>query len=265
MADTVRESACAGRFYPADGEALREAVEAYLEAGGGSSGVERPRAVVAPHAGYPYSGPVAGEAFSALSVRVGEVERVLMVGPSHFVDVPSGLAAPTQEAFATPLGEVDVDTTVLEELVDAGLASYADGPHEREHSLETHLPFLQEELGEFEIVPLVTGRGAEAAVRQVVEELVDGSTVVSVSTDLSHYLDYESARRVDDETRRAVESLDSEAIEDRQACGHTALRGVLDWADDDGYEVETLAMANSGDTAGGRDEVVGYGAWAIGT
>lgn len=264
MNESVREPACAGRFYPADETALREAVEAYLEDASGGGEIGRPRAVIAPHAGYPYSGPIAGEAFAALGSLRETVDRVVLVGPSHFVRVSSGLAVPTREIFETPLGRVRVETGVLDELVEEGVAAYADGPHEREHSLETHLPFLQEMLGDFAIVPVVTGSGAEPAVARLFDEVVDASTVVSVSSDLSHYLDYDSARRVDDTTREAVEAFEPDAIDDRQACGHTAVRGLLDWADASGFGVETLAMANSGDTAGGRDEVVGYGAWAFG-
>jgi len=225
---------------------------------------EPPRAVIAPHAGYIYSGAVAGHAFEAARCRRGEIDRVVLIGPSHFVPV-EGLTVSSHDAYRTPLGTIDVDAAAVGDLLERGLVVESDHAHRREHSLETHLPFVQEVFGEgVEIVPVVTGSGAGRDVARLLEAVAaGGETFVSVSSDLSHYLDYESAREVDAETRDAIEQLDSDAIEDRGACGHTAIRGLLRAADERGLEVETLTMCNSGDTAGDRSEVVGYGAWSF--
>jgi len=266
MADTMtndtREPACPGRFYPAAPEALRGEVSGYLEAADVDPD-RPPRAIIAPHAGYPFSGGVAGHAFAALAPWADAIERVLLIGPSHFVEI-DGLVAAPQTHFATPLGSTPVARDVVETLVDDGLVDLDSTPHAREHSLETHLPFLQHLTDGFDILPVVTGRDVDDRVaRLVASALADADTVVSVSSDLSHYLDSPTARRVDDETREAIEHLRPEAIDDDQACGNTAIRGLLRVARDGGMAVETLAMANSGDTAGDKHRVVGYGAWAL--
>lgn len=257
----ARQPAAAGRFYPKDEEALGEMVRDYL-AGSSSELERRPRAVIAPHAGYVFSGAVAGAAFGALKPWADTIERVVLIGPSHFTPV-SGLVVDNHAGFETPLGEVPVDAEAVEALVDDELVEVAEEPHRREHSLETHLPFLQQLLGDFTIVPIVTGSGDGRRVAEVIERFDDEETLISVSSDLSHYHDYESARQIDEKTRRAIEALDPESLEDEQACGHTAIRGVLRVGRRSDLSVETLEICNSGDTAGDRDRVVGYGAWAL--
>ncbi|MFB6264577.1 MAG: AmmeMemoRadiSam system protein B [Bradymonadaceae bacterium] len=258
---TVREPACAGRFYPAESGSLRRQVEGHLDddadAPDGSA-----RAVIAPHAGYRFSGPTAGRAFGWLAAAGIEPERVLLVGPSHFERF-EGLAVPSHDAWSTPLGPVDVDRRAVQSLSKRDGVAVDDTPHRREHSLETHLPFLQVLFDDPAIVPIVTGRAPARAVAAAIEEATDDATVVSISSDLSHYLDYETAREIDDETRRAIEDLSPESIDERQACGSLAIRGWLLRASAEDCRVETLDMRNSGDTAGGRDEVVGYGAWGF--
>ena len=262
MTTDTRQPACPGRFYPADAATLREEVNTYLD-GAESTDGRRPKAVIAPHAGYPFSGAVAGHAFAPLAPWAGDIDRVLLIGPSHFVEV-AGLAAASHTHFATPLGTSPVDRTVVETLVDDGLVAIDDTPHAREHSLETHLPFVQELFDATAIVPVVTGQNVDDRVARLVETaLADDGTIVSVSSDLSHFLDYETARTVDDETREAIESLTPEAIDDRQACGNTSIRGLLQVAREREMDVETLAMCNSGDTGGDKSRVVGYGAWAF--
>ncbi len=264
METDVREPACPGRFYPAAPDALRQELAEHLpDADGRGRPERRPKAVIAPHAGYPFSGAVAGHAFATLAPFADTIDRILAIGPSHFVPV-DGLAAPTHAHFATPLGEIPVDRDAVDTLRGDGLLGLADPPHAREHSLETHLPFLQQVAGEFSLVPVVTGRETDGRVAELLETVGDdASTVVSISSDLSHYLDYETARRVDDETRRAIEDLAADELDDRQACGHTAIRGLLRVARQREMRVETLEMCNSGDTAGDTSEVVGYGAWAF--
>jgi AmmeMemoRadiSam system protein B len=265
METNVREPSCPGRFYPAAPDVLRDEVADYLEAPDEDSAVDgRPKAVIAPHAGYPFSGPIAGRAFGSLSPVGDSIERALLVGPSHFVEV-DGLAAPSHTHFATPLGELPVDRDAVETLRADGLVTIHDEPHGREHALETHLPFLQQVAGDVSIVPVVTGRNVDNRVARLLETVwEDEATVVSISSDLSHYLDYETARRVDDETREAIERLAPAEIDDRQACGNTSIRGLLQVAGGRDMDVETLGMCNSGDTGGDKSKVVGYGAWAFG-
>lgn len=257
----IRQPACAGRFYSADETELRGDVERFLTR---PDQEPAPRAVIAPHAGYPFSGPVAGQSFGALSAQKASVERVVVVGPSHFVGF-EGLSVSPHDVFRTPLGDVPVDTDEVGALIDDGLARASEEPHSREHSLETHLPFLQCIFDDFSIVPVVTGRAEGNAVARVLERYWDDeSTVISVSSDLSHFLDYEQARDVDEKTAERIEHLQPDEIGPDQACGFVAVRGLLELAAAHGLSVERLTLCNSGDTAGDKDRVVGYGAWTIG-
>lgn len=257
----IREPACAGRFYPSSPDDLRADVERFL------TEVEQdapPRAVIAPHAGYAFSGPVAGQSFGALIARETPVERAVVIGPSHYVGF-EGLSVSPHEAFRTPLGDVDVDTQATSALVDDGLARFSEEPHAQEHSLETHLPFLQSIYQDLRIVPVVTGRAEGGAVARVLERFWgDEGTIISVSSDLSHFHTYEEARDIDAETAEHIEGLQPERIGPDRACGYVAVRGLLEFAAAHGLSVERLALCNSGDTAGDRDRVVGYGSWTFG-
>jgi AmmeMemoRadiSam system protein B len=261
-ARAVRPPAVAGLFYPADPRRLAADVEGYLRAGAVADGPP-PKALVAPHAGYAYSGPVAGSAFRTLASVAARLRRVVLLGPSHFVPV-AGLALPVWERFATPLGEVAVDPAGRAALSGLPQVATDDRPHAREHALEVELPFLQRALGDFSLVPLVVGEASPALVAEVLERLWGGDeTLVVVSTDLSHYLDYAAARRRDERTARAVGALDETAIGDADACGRQPLRGLLVAARRHGLAARRLDLRNSGDTAGRRDAVVGYGAFAF--
>lgn len=261
----LRPPAVAGLFYPDDPRALAAGVRGYLAAARGAAGAAgavavRPRAIVAPHAGYAYSGPVAGSAFASLTGATW-VRRVLLLGPSHYVPF-EGLALPDAEVFLTPLGEVPLDATGVAVLSGLPQVSRLDAAHRREHALEVELPFLQLLLPELSIVPLVVGEASVEEVAQVVARLaaLDGTLVV-VSTDLSHYLDYATARRQDAATSAAIEEGAWERIGDADACGARPLRGLLAWALDEKLALRCLDLRNSGDTAGPRDRVVGYGAY----
>jgi hypothetical protein len=257
----IRKPACAGRFYAASERELRDDVERFLDDADPTSAS---RAVIAPHAGYVFSGPTAGQSFAALRDRAASIERVVVVGPSHFVGF-EGLSVSPHDAFRTPLGEVSVDTEATSMLVEDGLARFSEEPHEREHSLETHLPFLQIVLDELEIVPVVTGRAEGAEVARLLERFWDDEgTAFSISSDLSHFHSYDEAREIDSETAERIENLEHDAIGPDRACGYVAVRGLLELASAHGLSVERLALCNSGDTAGDRDRVVGYGAWAVG-
>ncbi len=258
---SIRPAAVAGRFYPADPIELRRQIHTYTASG--EPAPSRPKALIAPHAGYIFSGPIAGRAYARLGQVPGEIERVILLGPAHYVPV-RGMALPQAEAFATPLGIVPVDTRAARALADLPQVITSDRPHAPEHGLEVHLPFLQQALGAFELVPLVVGDASDEEVEEVLERLWDGpQTLVVISTDLSHYLDYASARRLDAATAAAIEALRPEAIGPEQACGRIPLGGLLRLARRKGMDIERLDLRNSGDTAGPRDQVVGYGAWAL--
>jgi MEMO1 family protein len=257
----IRSAAVAGRFYAADKGALDDAVRAHLRCGDAKGKV--PKAVIAPHAGYMYSGDVAGHAFAPLAQAAERVRRVVVIGPSHHVGF-EGLAISSAEAFETPLGAVPVDGRARRELLDSDLVGAFDKAHANEHSLETHLPFLQQVLGAFEIVPVVTGRSDGEHVARLLEAVWgDDETFISISSDLSHFHPYEEARRIDARTCEAIEQMRPEAITREQACGRTSIQGLLVAAGRRGLSADTLDLRNSGDTAGPKDQVVGYGAWAF--
>lgn len=259
----TRAPAVAGTFYPADAVELRHAVTALLaEATPRADGLPV-RALVAPHAGYVYSGAVAASAYAALDPQDG-FRRVVLLGPSHRLAF-AGLALPSHHAFRTPLGDVPVDGTVVATLADLPQVRVLDAAHDREHGLEVQLPFLQIALGPpVSIVPIVVGDAAAADVDAVIERLwTHPATLVVVSTDLSHYHDYDTACRLDAATSQAIEALRDEDLGDGSACGRMPLAGLLRVARRRGLAARTLDLRNSGDTAGPRDRVVGYGAYAL--
>ena len=244
---SVRRPAVAGSFYPDDPEELAAEVSRLLAQ---APAREPAKAIVAPHAGYVYSGPIAASAFRCLSPAV---RRVVLLGPSHFVRL-RGFAAARADAFETPLGRVPLD-------VPADLPRN-DAAHAREHSLEVEVPFLQRRLGDFRLVPLAVGDVQPAEVADALADLWGGAeTAIVVSSDLSHYLPYAEARKVDVETARRIERL--VPVPENAACGAAPLNGFLFEAARRGMRGELLDLRNSGDTAGGRGRVVGYGAFAF--
>lgn len=258
----AREPAVAGMFYPEDPAALRRTVQGYLDAADARPGAA-PKAIVVPHAGYVYSGPIAASAYARLLPRRGEITRVILLGPSHRVPF-QGLARTGVERFLTPLGGVTVDPEAYALLDDLPQVRLFEAPFEGEHCLEVQLPFLQACLDDFRIVPFVVGDAETEEVAQVIERLWGGDeTLILVSSDLSHYLDYDSARSSDVQTSRAIEALEPNAIGHHQACGCMPLRGLLRAAQRRGLQARTLDLRSSGDTAGPRSRVVGYGAYAF--
>jgi hypothetical protein len=261
----ARSPAVAGSFYPADPDELSAEVHRILAAAAPADpGDTVPKALIAPHAGYVYSGPVAASAYAHLAGARGVVTRVVLLGPAHRVYV-RGLAAPSDDAFATPLGLVRLDRELLDRAQALPQVELLDAAHTAEHSLEVHLPFLQTLLDDFTLAPLVVGDATPEAVREVLERLWGGSeTLIAVSTDLSHYEDYATACRLDAATNRAIESLDPDAIGSAGACGRVPVQGLLLEAKRRGLRVRGVDLRNSGDTAGPRDRVVGYGAYVVG-
>jgi MEMO1 family protein len=256
-----RAPAVAGLFYPRSAETLSRTIADLLADAGDPKGL-RPRGVVAPHAGYAYSGWVAAKAFANLRPLRGRVGRAVVIGPAHFVPF-RGIAAPSNSVFATPLGEVPIDLAAIEALTEATLVAIDDKPHVREHALEVELPFLQTMFGDLPIVPLLFGSTSADAVAAAIARVWTDDTLLVVSSDLSHFEDYASAYRHDNHTAAAIEAFDEAVIGPSDACGHLAIRGALIEAARRGFDVERLALCNSGDTSGDRQRVVGYGAWAF--
>lgn len=255
----TRAPAVAGTFYPRDGKRLAEAVDGFLAEARGS---QEAKAVIAPHAGYIYSGSVAGSAHHALALRGDRVSRVVVIGPSHRVAF-SGVAVSDATAFVTPLGVLNVDEDAVRDLLRDGLAHENEPAHAQEHSLEVHLPFVQRIFPRATVVPLLTGDDDGGRAADVLQRLWGGDeTAIVVSSDLSHYLDYPSACRVDRETADAIVARSSDGVDFEQACGATPINGLLQVANARNLTLQLLDLRNSGDTAGPRDRVVGYGAFA---
>lgn len=262
MERRVRPPAAAGAFYPADPGRLRAEVEALLK-NARPPAAPPPVALIVPHAGYPYSGPVAATAYALLAATRPGVARVVMVGPAHFVPF-EGLALPGAAAFRTPLGEVAVDEPGEERARRTKGVTVSTAAHAPEHSLEVQLPFLQVASPQASIVPLLCGRAAAAVAQEVIQGFLgEEDTLVLVSSDLSHYLPYAEARRCDEAAARAIERLDPAALDDQSACGLAGVQALLAVARARGLASVRLDVRNSGDTAGDRDRVVGYGAFAL--
>jgi AmmeMemoRadiSam system protein B len=254
----VRQPAVAGSFYPIDPERLRQEVDRYLAPAREGAPA---KALVVPHAGYVYSGPIAATAYATLRRSTG-IRRVVLLGPSHFVRV-RGLALPPADALRTPLGTIPVDAAAADEVRRLPQVVDDPGPHLEEHSLEVQLPFLQRVLGDFTLVPLSVGSAPVEAVAEVLDALWGGpETLILISTDLSHYLSYDEAREADRRTAERVVALDG-PVEPTCACGSVPLNGLLEVARRRGLKSELLDLRNSGDTAGDKDRVVGYGAFAF--
>jgi AmmeMemoRadiSam system protein B/AmmeMemoRadiSam system protein A len=258
----TRPAAVAGSFYPAEPGLLAAAVDAWLRDATCAPAERAPKVLLAPHAGFIYSGPIAGSAYALLAPWRQRIRRVVLLGPSHRVAL-RGLAASHARAFTTPLGEVAVDRAALAGLADLPQLGFSDAAHAQEHSLEVQLPFLQRVLERFTLVPLVVGRATPDEVAEVLERLWGGDeTLIVISSDLSHYLPYAEARARDRATIERVLRLDAE-LESDEACGAAPLAGALVAARRHGLAARLLDLRNSGDTAGDRRRVVGYGAVAF--
>jgi AmmeMemoRadiSam system protein B len=259
--NSVRPAAVAGLFYSGERKSLSGEIEQLLgNVAPRPSAV--PKALVAPHAGYVYSGPVAATAYALLAPARDVIKRVVLLGPTHRVAV-RGLALPGVERFATPLGTVEIDAEAAEQIVALPQVIVSDDAHALEHSLEVHLPFLQTLLSEFKIVPLAVGDARSDEVAEVLEALWGGpETLIVVSSDLSHYLAYNEAKAIDRATCEAILHLGTD-IDHEQACGATPVCGLTLAARHRRLRPELLDLRNSGDTAGDKSRVVGYGAFAF--
>ena len=255
----TRTAAVAGMFYPGDAAQLHADVTAMLSSV--PAGKSAPKAIIVPHAGYVYSGPVAASAYAQLVTSRSTIKRVILLGPCHRVPL-TGLATTSADYFETPLGSIPIDRDAIYDIIGLPQVMEFDLTHQQEHSLEVQLPFLQEVLDEFTLVPLVVGDTSAEDIHEVLELLWGGDeTLIVISSDLSHYHDYSTAQSMDNQTCKAIENLDTRAIHHEQACGRNPVLGLLQAAQRHKMRVTTLDLRNSGDTAGSKDQVVGYGAW----
>jgi AmmeMemoRadiSam system protein B len=260
QAECVRPPAVAGQFYPAEPAKLKAMVERFLA--DANPPAVAPKAVIAPHAGYVYSGATAGEAFAAFAGVTG-IKRVVITGPAHYVAF-RGIAVPRAAAFATPLGTVPLDAEALAATAELPFVRADGAPHAPEHALEVELPFLQTVLADFSLVPLLVGDARPEEAAEVLGRVWGGpETLIVVSSDLSHYLPYDAAVQTDAATAEAIERGEWAALSAERACGYLAVAGLLIEAAKRGLKPRRLALMNSGDTAGARNSVVGYGAWAF--
>ena len=260
---SVRPAAVAGMFYPGDARALAAEVDDLLDGVGlPLPRLGYPKALIVPHAGYIYSGPIAARAFDELIPARGIVRRVVLLGPTHRVAV-NGLAVPSAAAFDTPLGTVRIDAEALHAVRDLPQVVTSDAAHALEHSLEVQLPFLQKVLGEFALAPFAVGQASVQEVAEVIERLWGGpETLIVVSTDMSHYHSYEQARAIDGATIARIAAFETD-IDHEEACGATPLNGLLFTSRKKSLALKLLSACNSGDTAGGKGRVVGYSSFGL--
>ncbi len=260
----IRPAAVAGAFYPAQPKALRHQLAECFEAAKPvlSELGRHPKALIVPHAGYIYSGPIAASAYALLKPLRNAIQRVVLLGPVHRVWV-SGLALPGATRFETPLGQVEIDQAGIEAIADLPQVSISPLAHAEEHSLEVHLPFLQTVLDAFKLIPLAVGSATPEQVAEVLDRLWGSDeTLIVVSSDLSHFLPYAEAKQIDRATANAILRLDIN-LAGEQACGAHPINGLALAAKQHGLVPHLLDLRNSGDTAGDRGRVVGYGAFAL--
>jgi Predicted dioxygenase len=259
-------------FYPGDFEELRSDVRSYLYEGMYKKNIfvqkyidfSHVKALIVPHAGYIYSGQIAACAYRLLLQNRKKFKRILILGPAHRVWI-NGAALPSSEIFETPLGKIKLDQKLMKKIVrNFPWISVNEEAHSEEHCIEVQLPFLQETLDDFVLIPLVVGETKTEQIAELIYQFTeDEETLIVISTDLSHFYDYDTAKRNDLCTANAIESLELDKIYSENACGAQSLRGFLSVAKKKDWEVLRLGMCNSGDTSGDRDRVVGYGAWAF--
>ncbi len=259
--EIIRPPAVAGMFYPANPHVLSDMIKQDLAQANLNPDIATPKAIIVPHAGYIYSGPVAASAFALLKPYRQLIKRVVIIGPSHRVGF-NGVAISSADAFDTPLGTIPIDKKGLAKLSGMAGVHINDEAHVAEHSLEVQLPFLQTMLDQFSIVPIVAGDASPQLISNIIKTLWGGSeTLIVISSDLSHYHQYEIARQLDKITSQAILNLDVDTVDSEHACGCVGIRGLLTFAQQHPLEASLIDLRNSGDTAGSKDSVVGYGAY----
>lgn len=256
-----RRPAVAGLFYPDDPIELRAMVDHFLS--DAKTEAKVPKAIIAPHAGYIYSGPIAASAYARLKQARDSITRVVLIGPSHRVAF-RGLAVTRTNYYTTPLGKVIIDRTAIESLMKLPFVEYIEQAHTHEHSLEVHLPFLQETLADFKLVPIVAGDASADQVSRALDLVWGGpETLIVISSDLSHYHDYLSAKKLDQQTSTLIEQMQYEKLSSEDACGKVPVSGLLKLLRQKSMSIKAVDLRNSGDTAGDKNRVVGYGAYVV--
>ncbi|QPO10500.1 AmmeMemoRadiSam system protein B [Thalassospira sp. A40-3] len=265
----IRPPAVAGTFYPADADILRSEIDGLMDAALHSdavSGDASPKAIIVPHAGLMFSGAIAALAFATVRALKDTIQRIVIIGPAHRMAF-QGIALARADQFATPLGNMRCDLPALQKALALPHVQMLDDAHTLEHGLEIELPFIQRLFGEgadIGIVPLLVSRCSPRQVHEVIEKLWGGpETLIVISSDLSHFHDYDTAQRMDNRTRTMIENFDAENIDTSDACGALPVAGMLIAARNRGMRIKTLGMRNSGDVTGDKSRVVGYGAWAV--
>ncbi len=256
---SVRQPAVAGRFYSADKQSLQTEVKRCLA--GNIDAEENIKAVIVPHAGYCYSGKVAGAAYRLLAQQANNYNRAIILGPNHRVAL-QGLAVSHHNAFATPLGDVDIDTKLRNQLLEKGLVNLGDEAHRLEHSLEVQLPFLQMCLPDIKVLPIVVGSMATEAIVQLLQEVDKPDTLLVISTDLSHFHVYEQARLIDKATIKRMHNLATN-LSGEEACGSNVLNGFFTYCTQQCWQMHFIDYKNSGDTGGDKTSVVGYVSFVV--
>ena len=259
----IRPAAVSGMFYPGDPDELSDQITGFIYEKSNET-IRVPKAIIVPHAGIVYSGSIAASAYRSLLQYRHVIRKVILLGPTHRVYL-NGLALPTVDQFQTPLGDINLDTKTIQQLVkDFPQISFSDPAHAEEHSLEVQLPFLQEVLASFRLIPLAVGDATPGVIADVIDQLWGGDEcLIVISTDLSHFHPYREALKLDAITAQQIEAFHGELLGDNSACGRIPMRGLLHLAQQKNMSIKRFDLRNSGDTAGRKDQVVGYGAWGL--
>jgi len=259
----VKLTNVAGTFYPGDPEKLQPLLVHYIPTlKKHKKHKKKLKGLIVPHAGYDYSGPVAGLAYSKLAAHASSFGRIAVLSPTHYYHL-SHIAVLNFAAYETPLGPIAIDEHYVQHLLDKKLVVDRPDVFEQEHALEVHLPFIKQVAPYAMLVPLIIGQTNPENVQKLVDELIRHDVFIIISTDLSHFHSYREARRIDRKTKTLIEELDYNHLDGEMACGHYPLSGLLKWAGENKGKIKTLDLRNSGDTAGGKSRVVGYGSFAI--
>ncbi len=254
----IRKPAVAGYFYPSDSDRLKRKVEEFTEKVIEPQG--KVKGLIVPHAGYEYSGRTAGRVYAL--VKGKPIKRVLLIGPSHFVDF-KGYSFGSFEAFETPLGKVFVDKESIEKYAGGKRELLWDEPHLWEHSLEVQLPFLQLALGDFLLIPVIYGRAKAEDIRALIEHFCDGECLFVISSDLSHYYDDQTARKLDSYCHTWILDGDEDKGKLCEACGKRGIEGALDYAKRKNLRAVLVDYHTSADSSRDKTRVVGYGGYAF--
>lgn len=258
-----RPTAVAGMFYPDSPQQLKTMIEQSLNQASSSVQIQQPKVLIVPHAGYIYSADIAANAYQYLKPFVNDIHHIVLIGPSHRVAFP-GLALSSADYFETPLGDVEINSQARQKLMELEGIDIIDQAHVKEHSLEVQLPFLQHIINRFTLSPIVAGNASPQLVAEAIQLLWGGpETVIIISSDLSHYHDYQAAQVLDQTTTQAILDFDINKIDSQQACGCVGIRGLLHFAHQHPLKASLVDLRNSGDTAGDKDRVVGYGAYVF--